>query len=266
MNNEIYPNSYVDVKSICPNWITDNFLDFMELKSEDLKDKNITSIWGWFWIFEMDAAKHGAKVTIVDPMFMDNNAVNLKLKENIEWMKGKIKRKCNDTFEWIKKNIIEILEESKTEKERLECMEKLDWYNERQEERKEYVRRREILLEHLNNWQENQKKYWLILNTSSWDHIEWIDDNSQDIIIIAHTLWHIYNKSSLDIVDFLSESLKLLKPKWRLYIIDYTWDIGDIDKVLEKTDCKIYYNVNKWSFVCCFDKDWLSKFLKRELR
>ena len=40
MNKEIYPESYVDVKSISPNWVTDNFLDFMNLKLEDCKWKN----------------------------------------------------------------------------------------------------------------------------------------------------------------------------------------------------------------------------------
>ena len=37
MREEVYPESYIDVKSICPNWITDNFLDFMDLKLEDFK-------------------------------------------------------------------------------------------------------------------------------------------------------------------------------------------------------------------------------------
>ena len=120
------------------------------------------------------------------------------------------------------------------------------------------------MLNHLNNWKINQQKYWLILNPSSWDKIEWIRTSSQDIVIIAHTLWHVYNKSLCDIVDFFEQSLKLLKPGWKLYIIDYIWDLGCIDEILEKTDLKIYYKASKWSFVCCFDKNWLSKFIKRE--
>ena len=44
MNREVYPESYVDVKSVNPNWISDNFLDFMDLNVEKLKGKNITSI------------------------------------------------------------------------------------------------------------------------------------------------------------------------------------------------------------------------------
>ena len=266
MNKEVYPESYINVKSICPNWITDNFLDFMNLKLEELNGKNITSIGWWFWIFEMDAAKQWAKVTIVDPMFTDENSIKLKLQENINWMKGKIKRKGNETFEWIKDDIMETLKECKDEQKRLEFKEKLDWYNERQAERKEYIHRREILLDHLNNWDENQKKYWLILNPSSWNDIEWIEPNSQDIVIVAHTLWHIFNKSTVDILDFFSEALKLLKPEWKLYIIDYIWDIMEMDKILEKSDMKMYYKVNKWSFVCCFDKEWLSKFIKKELQ
>lgn len=264
MEKEKHSPSYVDVKSICPNWVTDNFLDFMDLKLEDLKDKNITSIGWWFWIFEMDAAKNGAKVTVVDPMFMDKDYADSKLQENIEWMSDKIKRQNKDILEWIRNSVLETLSESSDEREIMECRKKLDWYDGLQVEKNEYSDRYKELLDHLNNWKTNQKEYQLTLNPSSWDNIEWIDTNNQDIIIIAHTLGHIYNKSSCDIVDFLEEALNLLKSGWKLYIIDYVWDMGSIDEILEKTDSKMYYKVNKWSFVCCFDKDWLAKFVENE--
>ena len=266
MNKENYSESYVNVKSICPNWITDNFLDFMDLNLEDLKDKNITSIGWWFWIFEMDAAKNWAKVIIVDPIFRDKNVIHSKLQENIDWMESKIKRKQNNSLEEARNEILKTFTESEDPQEILKSQQRLNWYNERKIERDEYLHRHEILVDHLKDWEENQKKYWLILNPSSGEKIEGIGAESQDIVIIAHTLWHIYNKSSLDILDFLSEALKLLKPEWKLYIIDYVGDILEIDKVLEKTDCKMYYKVNKWSFVCCFDKNWLSKFLEKEWR
>ena len=44
MNKEVYPELYVDVKNVNPNWITDNFFFFMDLNAEKLKGKNITSI------------------------------------------------------------------------------------------------------------------------------------------------------------------------------------------------------------------------------
>ena len=84
MNKEVYPEAYVDVKSVNPNWITDNFLDFMDLNAEKLKGKNITSIGWWFWIFEMDMAKNWANVTIVDPMFANKQWIDVKLKENMD--------------------------------------------------------------------------------------------------------------------------------------------------------------------------------------
>lgn len=268
-NNVIENNvigSYVDVKSICPNWVTDNFLAFMNLRLEDCKWKNITSIGWWFWIFEMDSAKNGAKVTVVDPMFMDDNTVNVKLKENIDWMENKMRRISNSfELEKYKNEIKEALKKCKNE-EKWKYEEKLDCYTKHLEEREIYIDRRKIILKHLKNWQENQKKYWLVLNPSIWNHIEWIDSDSQDIVLIAHTLSHIYNKSSWNIRDFIEQWYKILKTDWKLWIIDYVWNIKFLNEILQSTKLKIYYKVNKWSFVCCFDKEWLDKFLKYELK
>ena len=266
MEKEKYPEWYVDVKSISPNWITENFLDFMNLKLEDCKWKNITSI-GWgFWIFEMDMAKEWAKVIAVDPMFANQKWIDAKLQENVDWMQEKSRWKNEGKFEKMKADIAKILSESEDERELFEAQERLQRYNEHQAEIEEYLYRRKILLNHLKNRKENQIKYWLILNSSSWDDIKWIDRNSQDVVIIAHTLSHIYNKSHWDIVNFLSEASKILKSDWKFYIIDYIRDIPEVEKILEKTKLKKYYKVNKWSFVCCFDKKWLDKFLENELR
>ena len=266
MSKEVYPEWYVDVKSICPNWVTDNILEFLDLKLEDFRWKKVTSIGWWFWIFEMDVAKNWADVTIVDPMFADKDWIDLKLQWNVNWMKGKMKRKIMLKFWEMKKEILETLSEDRSEKEMQEVREKLQWYDDCQREIMEYTRRRELLLDHLENWKINSEKYWLILNTSSGDNIKWVENNSQDFIIIWHTLWHIYNKSSLNVIDFLSESLRLLKSGWKLYIIDYVWDIRELEEFLKRTKLKEYYMVNKWSFVCCFDKKWLSEFLEKELK
>jgi hypothetical protein len=59
----------------------------------------------------------------------------------------------------MKKEISKVISESKDEKEKSEASETLQWYNDRQSDMNEYVRRRKILLKHLNNWKENQIKY-----------------------------------------------------------------------------------------------------------
>ena len=266
MNKEVYPEWYVDVKSICPNWDTQNFLDFMNLKLEDCKWKSITSI-GWgFWIFEMDVAKAWANVTIVDPMFADKDGIDSKLKENYDWMKEKSRWKNENKFGKMRAELIQTLSESKDEKEIAETRKELERYDERQLEIEEYLRRRKTILKHLENRKENQEKYWLILNSSSGDDIKWIDQNSQDFVVIAHTLSHIYNKSDWDIIDFFKQWYKVLKSDWKIWIIDYLRDLPELEEILEKTKLKEYYKVNKWSFVCCFDKKWLGKFLENELK
>ena len=266
MNKEVYPEWYVDVKSICPNWDTQNFLDFMDLKLEDCKWKNITSI-GWgFWIFEMDAAKEWANVTIVDPMFSDKSLLDSKLKENIHWLNKKTNWESSNLVEKLRMEVAETLSSSRYPDKYEEVLDRLRRYDERKLEIDEYIKRRRKQIEHLRNWKENQEKCWLILNPSSWDNIKWIDQNSQDFVVIAHTLSHIYNKSSWDIIDFFKQWHKVLKSDWKFWIIDYLWDISDLEGILKKTELKKYYKVNRGSFVCCFDKKWLGKFLENELK
>lgn len=266
MNKEKYPESYVNVKSICPNWDTSDFLDFMNLKLEDCTWKNITSVGWWFGIFEMDAAKEWANVTIVDPMFSDKSLLDSKLQENIHWLNKKTNWESSNLVERLRMEVAETLSSSRYPDKYGEVLDRLRWYDERKLEIDEYIKRRREQIAHLKNWKENQEKHWVILNPSSWDNIEWIDQNSQDIVVIAHTLSHIYNKSSWNIRDFLQQWYKILKSDWKLYIIDYVWDIKNLEKILEKTELKKYYRVNKWSFVCCFDKDWLGKFLQEDIR
>ncbi len=266
MNKEKYPESYVNVKSICPNWDTSDFLRFMNLKLEDCRWKNITSIWWGFWIFEMDAAKAWAILTAVDPIFSDENLLDWKLQENISWLNKKTNRESINLVEKLRAEVAETLSNSKYPDKYAEVQDKLKWYDERKEEIDGYIRKRKQQLNHLKNWKSDKEKYGLILNPSSWDKIEWIDKNSQDFVVIAHTLWHIYNKSSWNIRDFLQQWHKILKSDWKLWIIDYVWDIKNLEKILEKTELKKYYRVNKWSFVCCFDKDWLGKFLQEDIR
>ena len=262
MDKELFPEWYVDVKNLSPNWVTKNFLDFMNLKVEDLKGRNVASIWWWLGIFEIDVAKAWAKVTAIDPLYLDDEWIDKKFKENIDWLDEKLSKWSKRMIDVIKNNIMKALDECKDDSQRVELEERLYWYKERKSELDEYARRREELLAHLKNWKNNQKKFWLILNPSSWDNIVWIDDGSQDMVIIWHTLSHIYNKWLWNIDEFLREWLRILKDDGKLWIIDYTWENKNFEDALENTDLKKYFKVNKWSFVCCFDKKWLSKFLE----
>ena len=264
MDKERFPEWYVDVKSLSPNWVTENFLNFMDLSLEDCKEKNITSIWWWFWIFEMDAARAWATVTAVDPIFSDKESIELKLKENKKWLDDKTKWDFVNWVETTKNNIASLLLECDDAEEKYVMKDRLAWYQARQTEINEYLRRRKILLKHLDSWEEEQVKNGLILNPSSWDYIEWIGTGSQDIVVIWHTLSHIH-KGWSKINGFLEEALRILKNGWRVWIIDYVWDNKEFEEILKESETKKYYREVKWSFVCCFDRDWLKDFIEKEL-
>lgn len=262
---EKYPESYVDVKSICPNRDTPNFLDFMNLKLEDCKGKNITSIGWWFGIFEMGVAKEWAIVTAVDPIFLDKSLVDTKLQENFEWLNTKTKWKSDELVRKLRDDVASALSSSESPDKYAEIQKKLERYDNKKAEVEEYIRKRREQIKHLESWKDNQEKYWLILNSSSGDDIHWIENSSQDIVIIAHTLSHIHKNPNINIKKFLEEWLKLLRDSWKLWIIDYIWCTQDLETKLRKTDNKEYFKENKWSFACCLDKKWLSEFLQEDI-
>ncbi len=264
MDKEKFPEWYVNVKSLSPNWITENFLSFMWLKLEDCIGKSITSIWWWFGIFEMDAARAGAIVTAVDPIFSDKENIKSRLKENSEWLNEKTNWDFINWVETTKNNIANALLQCDDTEERHIMEDKLVRYQTRITEINEYLNRRKKLLKHLNSWEEEQITNWLILNPSSWDCIKWIDNATQDMVVIWHTLSHIYNQW-WNINGFLEEAERILKNDWNIWIIDYIWDNRWFEKKLSETEIKKYYKEVKWSFVCCFDKIWLKEFIEREL-
>jgi hypothetical protein len=55
--------------------------------------------------------------------------------------------------------VVKVLSESDDENEKLKQKEKLNWYNDLQIEKDEYIERHNELLNHLINWKNNQKKY-----------------------------------------------------------------------------------------------------------
>jgi len=264
MSKENYPEWYVDVKNLSPNWVSKNFLDFMDLKLEDCKGKNITSIGWWFGIFEMDAAKAWANVIVVDPLFSDDSWIDWKIQENVDWLNDKMGKNHHTIVNEFRNNILKALSECEDDNERLELEDRLSRCGERELELDEYASRREELLKHLKEWKKNQ--HLLVLNHSSGDNIHWIDIGSQDMVVIWHTLSHIHNKSDWSIKKFLEEWLKILKDDGKLWIIDYIWDNQEFENILINTNNKEYYKENKWSFVCCFDKKWLNMFLEEDIQ
>ena len=246
-----YPDWYVEVKNICPNRLTEDFLDFMETSLEDCKWKNITSIGGWFWIFEMDVAKNWWNVIVVDPVFSDKQHVHNKINENIGRLKGKL-----ETSSRLFATLYD--KQKNPTKWQLEKRKKAEWYRKTQE----------TLLYNLEEREKNQIKYNLSLNASSGDNIQWIKNESQDIVMINHTLNHITSKienRSTIVKSMLSESLRIMKKNWKFWIVDYggsIWWLWEMETWLKESN-KIWWKTKCWSFSSWFSKKWLEMFIKQ---
>lgn len=273
MESITYPDWYIEVKNICPNRTTEDFLDFMGITLTDCKWKNITSIWWWFGIFEMDACKAWSNITIVDPLFTDTKNISLKIQENYNRL-NKVKLACTTTksAEHMSKTINEIsqqlkellLNRSSSEVSQSQ-INKLKSDLQRRIKRKDELEKRtkklQTLLDHLLSRENNYKANNLILNSSAWNHITGIWEWTQDLVLINHTLSHIYKNFSLeDIKQTLSEWYKLLYDNWKLWIIDYKQDMQPIETWLQDKNAS-RYKTNYWSFSYRFDKQSLKEFI-----
>ena len=82
----------------------------------------------------------------------------------------------------------------------------------------------------------------IVLNPSRWEEIQWIENDSQDIIFICHIL----DKSYVNYNWVLAEASRLLKQNWEILIVE------DRDKeiiwILKKLWLK---REEKWSKVVC---------------
>ena len=268
-----YPEWYVEVKNICPNRVTEDFLDFMETTLEDCKWKNITSIWWGFGIFEMDASKAWANITIVDPIFADPHNIPAKIQENYnrlsekKWVCAamKLTEHLSKTIDEVSKQLEDLLIHSPTSDILQHDIDKLKYdLCRRIERRNELIKRQRNLqtqLTHLLSRENNYKNSNITLNPSVWNHITNIWEWSQNLVLINHTLSHIYKKHSLeDIKQTLLEWQRLLYDDWKLWIIDYKQDMEPIEKELQHKNPS-RYKTNYWSFAYRFDKKSLTEFI-----
>lgn len=242
--------SYQDVKNVCPNLVAGDFLEFMELSLEECAWKNIASIGGGFWMLEIELAKNWWNVVDIDPIFQDKELMHTKINENIDWFINKLD---------IASKLYKILYDNRSDSN--------EWRNNKKEMAKLYQSKQNKILNHLKEWENNQIQYGLSLNASVGDKIEWIDDGSQDIVMINHTLNHIVSNVEnrpIIVKDMLNEALRIMKSGWKFWIVDYVGKIWWLDKLevrLNEAE-KSWGKVIRWSFSSGFTKRWLEKFIK----
>lgn len=221
-----------NIGSINPNLTTQDFLNLMWMDISDFKWKKVASIWGWFWILEMDLAKTWkTNVEIVDPLFSDPSETKKVVKDTYKRF-SKLQQESMASYEyfnsWIKNDLFNDLNNSTPEKEIFE--------------KRDHIRVN-LWFWHSAFWLDDENfklPNTLKLNPSYWENIQWIEPNSQDFIFINHLLYSFPYKLN----KFLSQADKILKPWWTIFIVDYNNSLPQLQEYFKKN----------WTYKS--EKDW----------
>ena len=229
-------------KNINANFLTQDYFDIMWLNYHNFHNKNLVSI-GWgFWVLEADLAINAnTQVEIVDPIFQDKDSIEDVIQKNINWVNNQ-KLELNTTVSEL--DILDILDNNWAALY-YEELEKI----ERNRKKIKTNSLKDKLVEHLKKWQDWEFNEFLVINSSFGQEILNVEDNSQDFVLINHTLSHL--KSLEKVV--LSEADKILSNSWKIIIIDYKWDIKNIEdtfshKISWDLWGSVCYILNKWDY------------------
>lgn len=75
------------------------------------------------------------------------------------------------------------------------------------------------------------------INWSLWDNIEWIENNSVDLIFINHVI----TKSTVNPIKLLKQADKLLKQGWKIYIMENDIIYSDNLNIFSDYDFEVKY-------------------------
>lgn len=100
------------------------------------------------------------------------------------------------------------------------------------------------VLNYLNIWKDfNPMEHpKIIINSSKWEDIQWVETNSQDIVLICHIL----NKNYLNYFWILAEASRILKSDWEIFIVEVAKD--EMRNILIKIWLK--WVEKSWKIIC----------------
>lgn len=217
---------------IAPMLSTKAMFDMIWLDKDSLKDKNITDIWWWFTALPFELQEIVASLEIVDPCFAsdieklidtDIGVLEKSILINKDYLeeKEKIIKKLfqeldnyidDNNSKWhsiyldIERQIIEIKKNIKkftdSLSSKLQVVDELKMW-------KELIKKRKS--------QSNNLGFQNIrFNSSVWENIKWINDDSQDIVFINHLL----TKSNISPYLILSEAARITKKGWEIIVVN----------------------------------------------
>ena len=192
-----------NIGSINPNLITQDFLNLMWMNISDFEWKKVASIWGWFWILEMDLAKTWkTNVEIVDPLFSNPSETKKVVKDTYKRF-SKLQQESMASYEyfnsWIKNDLFNNLNNSTPERDLFD--------------KRDHIR--------VNLW--------------FWHNAFWLDDeNYRHRTAMFPCRNHLLYSFPYKLDKFLSQADKILKPWWTIFIVDYNNSLFELQEYFKK--------------------------------
>lgn len=194
-------------------------LDFLWIKLEDFKWKNVVDLWWGFWWLAKNIVDFVKKLTIVDPIFLEENIDNVLNKNIIEQV-----RLINAREDLVKSNP-NLPKETPNSIESKKVLEEMKWWINYKKEKFPNVER----------------------NPSYAENIVWVEDESIDYVFCNYVL----SKETIDIEDAIKELNRILKSGWKIIYSDYEKDEKLLTEFKKYFKVEIIYDNNNWIIIIC---------------
>ncbi len=208
----------------------------------DFKDKEITDIWSWLWGLIFEIENSAKKINAVDPLYSSENKKEILEEEFIRWQ-NRVENIVNN----IKSNIDEVnkkIDELEFEKNRNPSNHQLIYDI-------EYLKDQKMELSKNKNLKLSQKVFDdLKIRKERWFNdnekisLVWksgentgLPNNSQDYVFVNNVI----TKECVNPYKLLAEASRILKPGWKIIIVDEHEEVEEIFKQIQK-DFKMIWN------------------------
>lgn len=201
----IDPNSpgNMPIDNTAVNLSIKKLLELQGIDIESLEWKKILDIWGWFTGLPFLLNEINTEVNIVDPIFSSDILFETeKNKKKLLWLVERFDEKNYKAYE-------------KWDYERQEYLYNLNYeFNN--------------IFSDLTSWENtditnNSFSVWktkVNIYSTTWENISWIENESQDLIFINHTI----TKNQVNPYILLNKAYELLKVGWKMYITE-SWKL-----------------------------------------
>lgn len=214
----------------------ENILKILWLNSEYFEWKQILDLWWWFGWMPFLLEEYIDQYVVCDPCF-EETVKDIALNNTLSIQENFIKE-SKKKIEVINNQLNNLQSRQTAAKYRYN-----DLFEQSNDLQNMYVTKQKVLnyINMRSNFDQT-KHPKIVINPSKWEDINWIENNSQDIVLICHIL----DKKYLNYFWILAEASRILKINWEILVVE------DRDKDIIWIFEKLWLQwQEKWNKVVC---------------